>query len=309
MMEVDFVDKIIAAVIVTYNRIDLLKKVLKAFEGQLELPDIIVIVNNASTDGTAEYLDSWKSSTRCDAKIIVINNKENLGGSGGFYVGSKEAISLGADWIWVSDDDAIPNKNVFLLARKHIDSLGKDEDVSAICGKIIVNGKIAETNRNFRKRGLFRYRLIDVPIDYYEKDSFEIGCFSYLGVFMNAKKIKEVGLINPDFFIWIDDVEHSWRLSKVGKIICFPDMVIDHKVNMEDYNGLYSWKTYYGFRNDIMSLKINSNNWYVFCKIVIIMLKALKSRNSTYIKISISSIRDALNNKMGIHDIYKPGWK
>lgn len=296
----------IAAVVVTYNRLNLLKEVLHAFEKQTVYPSYMIIVDNASSDGTYEYLEKWKNTVLNKFKVYIIKNEENVGGSGGFYIGTQKAIDVGADWIWVSDDDAIPQENVFELANLHIENL--ENDVSAICTKILVNKKIALSNRNFRKKTLFRYKLIDVPNSYYSKKSFEINCFSYLGVLMNADKLRKVGLINKDYFIWLDDVEHSWRLNKVGKIICFPDMIVDHKINFQDYQK-YSWKTYYGYRNDLLMLKEHATLWFYICKEIIIMMKGLLSHDKIFLKICVDAIKDANVGKVGMHSIYRPGWK
>lgn len=108
----------IAAVIVTYNRLYLLKEVLEAFDNQTRVPDYIIIVNNASTDGTEAFLEEWKKTEIKGQTKFVITPEENLGGSGGFYIGTERALSLDADWVWVSDDDAIPDRDVFEKAEK-----------------------------------------------------------------------------------------------------------------------------------------------------------------------------------------------
>lgn len=142
----------IAAVIVTYNRLDMLKEVLDAFDNQIKQPDYLIVVNNASTDNTSEFLELW--SKRGSMSKIVITTSENIGGSGGFYVGTEKAIQLGADWIWVSDDDAIPNLDVFAKAYEHINNINWNE-VSAICTEVRTNGEISLSNRSIRKNSFF----------------------------------------------------------------------------------------------------------------------------------------------------------
>lgn len=67
----------IGVVIVTYNRKEKLKKALKAYDQQIFLPCEIIVVNNASTDGTNEILDRWKSENSIYSKV-VIDSKYNL---------------------------------------------------------------------------------------------------------------------------------------------------------------------------------------------------------------------------------------
>ena len=87
----------VTAVVVTYNRVNLLQRVVKALESQtIELYKIFV-VNNGSTDGTKEWLDSQTN--------LTVIHQDNVGGSGGFYRGIKEASKEETDWIWCMDDD------------------------------------------------------------------------------------------------------------------------------------------------------------------------------------------------------------
>ena len=91
----------IFAVVVTYNRLALLKKVIDLLKRQTRQLDSIVIVNNGSTDGTKEWLEQEKN--------ITLINQSNSGGAGGFETGVKYAYENEADWIWMMDDDVFPN--------------------------------------------------------------------------------------------------------------------------------------------------------------------------------------------------------
>lgn len=295
----------IAVVIVTFNRLQLLKEVLNAFENQTVMPEHIIVVNNASSDGTKEYLTEWSQEK---TYVEILNLPENLGGSGGFYEGTKEAVRIGADWVWVSDDDAVPERDAIEKAKKHIKSIKNPNKISAICAAIYTDGKIAESNRNYREKKFYQYKLREVPTETYQKKYFEVNCFSYVGVLINSTKLEKVGLIHQEYFIWLDDVEHSWRLNDVGKIICFPDIKVDHRANKADY-ALVSWKTYYGYRNDLLMLKEHASARYYFFKKMRIFSKGLKSKNPVYFKVCKDAIHDADNNITGKHSVYAPGWK
>ena len=81
----------IGAVVVTYNRLDKLKKALESFEKQLYLPAYVIVADNASTDGTAQYLRQWQKED-AGFKKIILTMESNMGGSGGFYAGIKRAM-------------------------------------------------------------------------------------------------------------------------------------------------------------------------------------------------------------------------
>lgn len=90
----------VAAVVVTYNRLALLKRCVGCLRGQTALCDIL-IVNNASTDGTEEWLAA-------QADLLSRNTGSNLGGAGGFNYGMRWAVEAEFDYVWVMDDDTLP---------------------------------------------------------------------------------------------------------------------------------------------------------------------------------------------------------
>ncbi len=98
----------IAAVVVTFNRKKLLLECLNALLGQTYPLDEIVVLDNASTDGTKQELQ--EAGILSDARVKYLLMEKNTGGSGGFYYGSRQAYQDGADWIWMMDDDCIPTE-------------------------------------------------------------------------------------------------------------------------------------------------------------------------------------------------------
>ncbi|MDE3913875.1 glycosyltransferase [Klebsiella pneumoniae] len=109
----------VAAVVVTYNRVELLKRAIDALLAQSVELEYIVVVNNNSSDATKDYLDSNQNK-----KIMPIHLSTNTGGAGGFSAGISFAHGLGVDYIWIMDDDAIPDINALselLLADEHLE--------------------------------------------------------------------------------------------------------------------------------------------------------------------------------------------
>ncbi|MGI8710741.1 MAG: glycosyltransferase, partial [Acidimicrobiales bacterium] len=89
----------IGAVVVTRNRLTLLQECVAALRAQTRVPDEIIIIDNASDDGTRQWL-----ATQNDLTVIL---QGNVGGAGGFHRGIKEAHARGHDWFWCMDDDTI----------------------------------------------------------------------------------------------------------------------------------------------------------------------------------------------------------
>ena len=91
----------ITAVVVTYNRLEKLKKVIESVRSQTASLLQILVVNNGSTDGSREWLESQND--------IYLINQGNLGGAGGFNTGMKQAVLNGTDYVWIMDDDVYPH--------------------------------------------------------------------------------------------------------------------------------------------------------------------------------------------------------
>ena len=299
----------IGVVLVTYNRLDTLKKAIKSYDVQTKKPQYILIVNNASSDGTLEYLNQW-FCIESGYKKIVVNLDKNNGGSGGFYEGLLRAEQMDAEWIWVSDDDAFPYENAFEELENYIlKNIHSIQEVSAVCGMVINNGKIDIDHRKIIQQHGAIIKVRKAGESMYVSD-FEINAFSYVGTIINKEKLLESGLPEKEYFIWNDDTEHSLRLSKKGKIICVPDIKIQHDTKCENKTTL--WKAYYGCRNTAYTYKkhFSKMGYKFFCYSTLFKayIKIILRYNVEFSKMQICGIKDAEKNKLGIHKKYKPGW-
>jgi len=303
----------IGVVIVTFNRINQLKIALRAYDEQSYKPKYIVVVNNNSTDGTTEYLNEWHLNSSEYSKYII-NLEVNTGGSGGFYEGLKKSLDLDAEWIWVADDDAYPDLSAIEIADKIIeDKTIVADQVSAICGIVINNGNMDYVHR--RRIFVKNLQICEVPVSAaeYKNKYFELQLFSYVGAIINRNILKQVGLPKKDYFIWYDDTEHSMRLSKKGKILGFPTIKIVHNVDKCTEINSIDWKYYYGCRNKLDFYKSHfSRSVYLFIhfsELFKAYCNILGKRKILKYKMRLEAAKDAYNGKLGLHEIYKPGWK
>lgn len=296
----------IDAVIVTYNRLEKLKKAIEAFEKQTYLPQRLIIVNNNSNDKTKEFLENWEQK-KDNFEKVIINMDENIGGAGGFAVGMKYALENNSEWLWVSDDDAYPDKNALKIANDFLEK-HKNENISAICGTVLnKEGKIDFDHRRYLKEGIIRLKEINTTEEDYKKECFNIDLFTYVATIINVKKMNDVGISNKDFFIYYDDSDHAARLRKVGKIICVPKITTVHDVDKTSKTADYSWKTYYLFRNKLFFLKNNFKHKYVRLEIILIWLRIFKKKNKSCTRLILTAINDFKNNKLGKNSEYIPG--
>ncbi|HML34144.1 glycosyltransferase [Sporomusa sphaeroides] len=299
----------VGVVLVTFNRLNKLKIALKAYDEQSFKPEYIIIVNNNSTDGTTEYLHEWNSIPSESCKHII-NLDKNVGGSGGFYEGLKRALDLNADWIWVADDDAYPDTSAIEIADEIIkDKTIVNDQVSAICGSVIDDGKIDCLHRKRIFAKALNIHEVPVSIEEYKSKYFELQLFSYVGTIINKKFLKLVGLPKKDYFIYYDDTEHSMRLAEKGKILCFPAIKITHN---HEANISTTWKTFYFWRNrlDFYKIYFPKKVYYsiILNQIWKIFIHILLNRKVEKYKMRWESLKSAYKGKLGLDETYKPGW-
>lgn len=298
----------LGTVIVTYNRINLLKECIEACLNQTYTFEKIIVINNASNDGTEEYLKTLKYDN-----LMIINSEKNLGGAGGFYLGIKNAINLELDYLLLIDDDAIIDENYNMNIKKYM--IENTEKICAFSGTVMTNDEIQFEHRRHLNKNFCYY---DSSKQEYTGNYFDYELSTFCGLYVPLKLIKEIGLPCKEFFIWFDDTEYSLRLGKYGKIRNVNSAILNHKTSINDNSG-YNWKSYYGIRNQIVIIKkyfskmtlskyiLNSYKNILGGKI----LYAIK-RDKYYSEISKMykcALKDGLNNNLGINENYVPGIK
>jgi Predicted glycosyltransferases len=303
----------ICVICVTYNRLGYLKRFLESVEEQKSCIDSIIVVDNCSTDGTQEFLDSWIAVSRITGKRII-RTLSNTGGSGGFDAGFRAAAGSDCDWLYVTDDDAFPDPGFFARAMEHLD--GEPCGTVAVCSTVYNKEKIDVNHRRNSFIEGCSYRSIPVPVERYCESRIEINTFSFVGVFIRKSAIS-VNSIYPekDYFIWYDDSEFSSSLSKFGKMYLCPDLVVHHDVPPSSPG----WKKYYGTRNRLLMIGKHYDRKVFLHEAREVLRKNRKSflknllkgrLNRLKINLMVSTaVRDAYRNRKGIHRKYRPGWK
>lgn len=236
-------------VVVTYNREKLLRECISRIEQQTIRADKVIIVNNASTDGTAAYLESLSGQSEA---YRIINCRENVGGAGGFATGIKVAMDIGTECLLIIDDDA-------MLAADYMEKLLKAREqhrkYKAFAGSVIVDGKIDTYHRKMlSKKG---FLMKNCKEDLYKQEYFECDIASFCGMLLDKEVIEKIGLPHADYFIWHDDTEYSLRIKKYSKFLVIPDAELIHKtkINTTTYPRRYEWRDYYAVRNRILFVR------------------------------------------------------
>lgn len=300
----------ICVVIVTYNRLQKLQKALQSYETQTVLPYSIIVVNNCSTDGTSDFLTQWCAKDSHISRKTVINLDVNTGGAGGFYVGMKRALDTNADWIWVSDDDAYPDKDALYHVQQYAETHSRY--TACICGAVYLNGVIDIDHRRISKNRLIKmpYKL---PKDCYSKQDILIEDTTFVGSCFNAEVVRKAGLPIKDFFIYFDDTEYSHRIRHYGNIVLLPDIKITHDTitYAQPTNVIATWRDYYLIRNHIYTLRRHHlPSFFAYCikKIYDTLTIYIKNGHKQQLKLNFTAISHGITGHLGIHHIYKPGY-
>jgi GT2 family glycosyltransferase len=209
----------VVAVVVTWNRRDLLQESLGALAAQSHPLSEVVVVDNASTDGTAELLDEHY------ADLDVVHLTSNTGGAGGFAVGIERALTHDPDLVWLLDDDTVPTPTAAEgLVRAWSDHPAHRPAVLA--SRVVwTDGRDHPMNTPRRKPGASRHEIDTAE---------EVGCVpirsaSFVSIMCDAKVVRERGLPVADYFLWNDDFEYSTRLIRGNVGLYCPDSVVVHK--------------------------------------------------------------------------------
>ena len=305
----------IAAVVVTYNRIIDLKKAISRYEQQTYPLSYLIIINNASSDGTKEYLEVWRNK-QTEFQKKVIHLETNTGGSGGFYTGFKYALTLDCDWLWIADDDAFLDFDAFnqlvLFLNKHKNML---TDCAALASSVVYNKTSMEYDLGHRRTIHNRFGWpIQRPIEVegYKKEYFEIGLFTFVGSMVNVRMAQRIGLPQGDYFIYYDDIEYSYRLGKQGKMYCVPACIVFHKTGKHGMAYGSDWRSFYQSRNMMFFYKEHfplAYHMMIFKRIIQrVSLKCI-GRYTTVNQLDWDAMIDAIEGRKGISSKYYIGWK
>lgn len=292
--------KKVIAVVVTYNRKELLKECIEALINQDYKNCEILIVDNASTDGTKEFIEKYIK----DSKIIYKNTGSNLGGAGGFNYGIRKACELGCDFVWVMDDDCIVKKDT-LTKLLYIDK-SLNGNYGFLASKVLwTDETLCKMNIPKKTFGTW-LKEFNNPIE-------EVAMASFVSLFLKKEVIMELGLPIKEFFIWTDDWEYTRRISRRYKCYYITNSVVTHKCKnnvgasiaevderLERFNNLY--------RNDVFLYRREGiKGWILLylrlCKHKLAILKSDKKDKKARFKIINNAIKEGKKFKPSIEKL------
>ncbi len=250
----------VCAVVVTRNRLALLEECLAAIRAQSRPADRILVVDNASDDGTPEFLAAQQD-------VEMLRMESNRGGAGGFHAGLKHAHETGADWAWLLDDDTIPRPDALeALLRPQADALLR---ASVAVWK---DGRLHPMNAP----GLERER-IEPHVGLAPQRALPLRTATFVSLLVRRDAVDRFGLPEAKYFIWSDDIEYTARVTRGGgEAILVPDSVVEHRTE-RPYTAVTSTgdRFYYHVRNTLYMVR--GRSWSALEKVTLLYLLAITS--------------------------------
>lgn len=273
----------VLAIVVTYNRKNMLHECLSALLLQT-IPCDILIIDNASTDGTNDMINNEFNFKN----IIYHNTGKNVGGAGGYNIGLKKACAInGYRYFWLMDDDCIVND----------DSLEKilDADEKLNCRWGFLSSKVLWKDGSICKTNVQRKKVAK-KINDFTSELVNVDYASFVSLFIKKEDVLKVGLPIKDFYIWTDDLEYTRRLTmNVGKGYLVNESIVIHKckenigvdISKDSIDRLDRYR--YIYRNDVYTFKREGISGWMFLlsRYIYHIIKIILSFNDIVCKIKI----------------------
>lgn len=225
-----------------YNRRELLHEALAAVLGQSRAPDVVHVIDNASTDGTSDMVRESFPQVRLHTLPT------NTGGAGGFAAGLAFALAAGADLVWLMDDDTVPTPEAL---RELVDAYERYpvRSPAVVASRVVwTDGRDHPMNTPRSRPGVSRAEL---------GLAASIGCIpvrsaSFVSVLVAGDAVRADGLPEADFFLWNDDFEFTTRLLRDRVGLYCPASTVEHRTKtFGSTNADPGERFYYEVRNKV----------------------------------------------------------
>ena len=239
------------AVVVTYNRKDLLRQCLQALRAQTRPPDHVLVVDNASTDGTRDLVREEFG------EVDLLALPENVGGAGGFHAGLKAAYDAGATWAWLMDDDTVPRPDALATL------LDAPARLDGLPAPLLLGSRAVWTDGSLHPMNYpsFKREPVAQFVDATERGLLPLRMATFVSLLVHRDAVDRFGLPLAHYFIWSDDIEYTARILRSGPWgYLVPESVVEHRTKaaytaVTDSGGRF----YFHVRNSVYMLR--SSAW------------------------------------------------
>ena len=250
----------VVAVVVSYNRSKLLQECLDGISGQSRKPDQVLVVDNASEDGSVDVVLSHH------LKPDLIRLHHNMGGAGGFVAGMAAALAKippqREAYLWLMDDDVVPQPNALSgLLDAASEARAENGSWPAVLGSeaVWIDGRVHGMNKPRRRLPIRRGR----PQLQASAHAYQVRSLSFVSCLVNVKAIQAAGTLpRAAFFLWNDDFEYTSRLLKSSIGYYVPASRVWHKTKVFGSSDADPGsRFFYEVRNKIWMFRFSRGNF------------------------------------------------
>ena len=284
----------IVAVVVTHNRCELLSRCIDHLLLQTRLADQILVINNASSDGTVEMLQR---------RAIPFVTQENVGSAGGWHRGIQYAIDHGFGAVWLMDDDGFPDVGALLAL-----------ELAFVPGVACASSVVLREDRP--THFVFPFPVLDddglpvilrsprklftlASLRAIAKDGPYPFAHLFNGALISLTAVREAGNVNQDYFIYGEEVDYFFRLRRVGLVVSVLNAMHYHPdVTRRPFSPI---KVYYYIKNSLVLNALYFNAvWARHAMLMVAVLGRMASRNGLGFVLSLLVGREAPTFYMAI---------
>jgi GT2 family glycosyltransferase len=238
----------VCAVVVTRDRRALLEECLTALRAQSRPVDHVVVVDNASSDGTADMVRERF------ADVELMRLEHNGGGAGGFHAGMRTAYDAGFEWLWLMDDDTIASPTALERLLEPLDRL------DGLPRPAILASRVEWTDGDLHPKNLPFPRVDDAAkatlVEAAGAGLLLIRAATFVSILVHRDAIAAHGLPHEHYFIWGDDGEFTARVLRDGAGYLVPSSVVHHKTaEKQGVHRAGSPQYYFEVRNKLFMLR------------------------------------------------------
>lgn len=301
----------VTAVVVSYNRKQLLEECLDGILGQTRRPDRIIIVDNASTDGARQVAHDFAERSPIVTKVIGL--PQNVGGAGGFCAGIAYAVGRGmgnkknlpkpgvVDYLWLMDDDTVPTPDALAALLRACDLCVETNGcLPTVLGSkaVWVDGREHRMNRPRPRAALVKGART------MRDGAFQVRSLSFVSCLINAGAVRGLHRLPISaFFLWNDDFEYTSRLLRDGIGYYVPTSEVVHKTKRFGSSDADPGERFYNeVRNKIWMFRFCGDD-FTFGGRITLLLKTLRRWVFTWLRAG-----DRAQITQCLRDGWRDGW-
>jgi GT2 family glycosyltransferase len=235
----------VLAVIVTRDRQKLLRHSLAAVRDQSRPVDGLVVVDNASSDGTAAML------RREFPTASVLALEENVGGAGGFYEGIRQAYAEGADWMWLMDDDSIPRRDALEELLAVVGDPPDGVRPAVLCSRV----EWSDGTAHPMNIPTIRRRDLGLLATSARRGLLPLRAATFVSLALAREAVEHHGMPIKDYFWQVDDIEYTARILRSAMGYYVPGSVVEHRTVAKRPMNVGDERFYFSLRNSLFMVR------------------------------------------------------